>query len=145
LLLIPIFVVLLVLSIVLIPAGLALYAFSKDDESACRIRIYVAMFFVISALLHIFASDSEFVLSVMDLYMSYEIFFGIVLILNFTGLASAILGLIGLPDHYNKVLTQYSMIGLIIFSIFQHCDRLLCKLPRFHCNCKLEDSCFWRN
>jgi len=20
-----------------------------------------------------------------------------------------------------------------------------CKLPRFHCNCKLEDSCFWRN
>jgi hypothetical protein len=20
-----------------------------------------------------------------------------------------------------------------------------CKLPHFHCNCKLEDSCFWRN
>jgi uncharacterized membrane protein YhaH (DUF805 family) len=110
----------LVVSLILLPAGLAIYAFSKDDDSARKIRIYVVLIFAVLALIQIFASDLLVTQQIHDLYMSYEIFFGIILLLNFVGLASAVIALFGLSDQINKVITQYSMIGIIAFSIYQH-------------------------
>lgn len=134
-------------SIVLIPAGMALYAFTKDDEGARRIRTYIVAIFAISALINMFASDSEFVQSVSDLYMSYEVLFNIVLLLNLVGLASAVAGLFGISDRFNKVLTQFSMVGILVFSIFYYGERILEHTPpdvsnrRYFSQEKLDIAC----
>jgi len=125
LILVLIVVLLAFLSVVLLPAALALYAFTQDDDAAKRIRVYVINIFVVLALVHYFGQDLEILQPVFDLLMRYQVLFGIIFVLNLVGLASALLGLIGSSEAYNKLATRFAMLGIVLYAVVVYGDKIL--------------------